>query len=91
VSTKNARWLPTLRISSPMVRTPITIDGISGVFDLPCTRAMLEAAGSRLSRPIVKIIRIPPACTARLHTVIAMIESIRKRLPSVPPNVAFTM
>ncbi len=90
VSTKNARWLPTFRTSSPMVRTPITIDGTSGVLDRPCTRAMTDANGSRPSRPIVKIMRIPPVCTARLHTVIAMIESIRKTLPTVPPSVALT-
>ena len=59
--------------------------------DLPCTRAMAEAAGSRLSRPIVKIIRIPPACTARLQTVMAITESIRKTLPTTPPSAAFTM
>jgi len=39
----------------------------------------------------VKIIRIPPACTARLQTVIAITESIRNTFPMVPPNVAFTM
>ena len=74
VSTKNARWLPTFSTSSRIVITPMTIEGTSGVLDLPCTFAMAEAYGSRLSRPIVKIIRIPPACTARLHTVIAISE-----------------
>src|SRR5690242_15581117 len=90
VSTKNARWLLTFSTSSRIVSRPMTIDGTSGVLDLPCTFAMAEANGSRLSRPIVKIIRIPPACTARLHTVIAISESIRNRLPIVLPNVALT-
>src|SRR2546422_4588730 len=65
VSTKKARWLPTFRTSSRSVSKPMTIEGTSGVFDLPCTFAMAEANGSRPSRPIVKIIRMPPACTAR--------------------------
>src|SRR6266704_2279351 len=90
VSTKNARWLPTFRTSSRSVSTPMTIEGTSGVLDLPCTLAMAEANGSRLSRPMVKIIRMPPACTARLHTVMAMSESIRNRLPIVLPSVALT-
>ena len=90
VSTKNARWLPTFRVSSPMVSAPMTTEGTSGVLDVPYTRAMAEANGSLLSRPIVKIIRIPPVCTARLQMVIAISESIRKTSPTVPPSVALT-
>ena len=90
VSTKNARWLPTFRTSSKIVTTPMTSEGTSGVLDLPCTLAMADANGSLPSRPMVKIIRIPPACTARLHTVIAISESIRNTLPIGPPSVALT-
>jgi len=81
VSTKKARWLPTFRTSSKIVSTPMTRDGTSGVLDLPCTLAMAGANGKPAVPAIVKIIRMPPACTARLHTVIAISESIRNTLP----------
>ena len=90
VSTKNARWLPTFRTSRSRVSTPMTMEGTSGVLDLPCTLAMAAANGSLPSRPIVKIIRMPPVCTASAHTVMAISESTRNTSPVVPPSVDLT-
>ena len=43
----------------------MTIAGTIGVLDLPDTRATAEPSGSRLSRAIENIMRMPAVCTAR--------------------------
>ena len=56
--------------------------------DLPDTRATADPNGSRPSRAIVNMMRMPAVCTASAHTVIAIAEQMRNMSPRVLPSTS---
>ena len=64
---------------------------IDSVIAITVCSLAVHAGGIRMIFTMGRDNRLPAACTARLQTVMAITESIRNRLPMVPPNAAFTM